>query len=187
MATGEVDPELMRCCISAWAVGQIAAFQHTARKFANERHLQFAVVSTSLCGAESRAAQHFLTFRSTQHSTPRGAPSAPPAAGGGGRGAAAAGAAAAAHANRERIAWVLWRPSHRQRCRLQPGPALSTAVGAGLETGRGGDGAGVPGWAAAVNVLAFTTQEAARAAENAVEAALSGSGDWEAAESLFSL
>ena len=85
------------------------------------------------------------------------------------------------------MAWLLWRPGNHQRCRLHPGPGLQDAVRDGLEAGRKGAGGGVPGWAAAVHVLASTTQEAARAAENALEAALSGSGEWEVADTLFAL
>ena len=172
MATGAPDPEL-RCCVSAWAVAQIAAFQHAAHKFAGERQLKFAVVCTDLRCAESRAAQAFLA----QHAQHRGSPTNP-------NPSEASPAGNPAVPSTAQVAWLIWRPSNQQRCCLHPGPDAGVALERALVAEHS---TRPPGWTAAVHVLDTTRQECAMSADNALEAVLSGSGDWQAAESPFSV
>lgn len=188
VAAGGLDPELLRCMRSAWSVAQIAAFQRVAHKFSAERQFQFVVLCTDLRCAESRAAQEFLAQHATPH-TARGAAAKPNDA------------APQVHSSppsprvdstsvamgSPQVGWLIWRPSHQQRCRLYPGPAPGDALANGVAEGQRGDAGGAPGWAAAVHVLDSTREECFRSAENALEAALSGSGDWEEAVGPFAV
>jgi hypothetical protein len=180
VATGGMDPELARCCASAWSVAHVAAFQHVARKFAMERQFKFAVVYTDVRCAESRAAQHFLAHH---RSLSLRAPHAPAA----NSDWNALGGSRNAFVGSPQVAWFIWRPGHHQRCRLFPGPALQESVKDAIEAWQQGSEVGPPRWAVVVHVLDSVRQQALRAAENALEAALSGSGAWEEAKSLFAV
>ena len=173
MATGALDPELLRCCVSAWSVAQIAAFQRVAHKFAAERQFKFAVVCTDLRCADSHAMQQFLA----RHRGVAGNPID-------GSTCTAEAEGSPSMLRTKHVLWLIWRPSHRQRSTLCPGPNPPAAVANALAAVQSGS---APGWAAAVHVLESTREECFRSAENALEAALSGSGDWEAAESAFAV
>lgn len=188
---GKQNPELVKCMHAAWTVAQIAAFQRLAHKFANStdtQHIQFqfAVVSTDFPCPESHAAQLFLA----QHAV-HGLPTATTHGKPGNTRACMRGELRESKAVTTTAGWMIWHPCQQQRCMLQPGPKQTDVVADVVAVAKAklqdGEGGGALRWAAAVHVLDATRQECFLSAETALEAAMSGSGEWEKVEEPFAV